>query len=126
MSEDTQSTGTEGTDRRRGPVGTVVGATLGPVGAALGTVVDDTRFALTFSVGMGADRTDGDGTTGRGPDRGTTIEIDGAEGGGAASSDSGPGGAAEDASDAAAGGTGPASDDRVDDGTQDRTDDGDD
>ena len=71
MPENTQSTETDGDESRgRGPIGTVVGATLGPFGAAVGTVVDDTRLALKLSVG-------GTGSGGDGVDRveSTTIEI---------------------------------------------------
>jgi hypothetical protein len=75
MTENTQSTETDGDESRgRGPIGTVVGATLGPFGAAVGTVVDDTRFALKLSVG-------GTGSGGGGVDRveSTTIEIEDAD-----------------------------------------------
>jgi hypothetical protein len=73
MTENPQSTETDADERRgRGPIGTVVGATLGQFGAAVGTVVDDTRLALKLSVG-------GRGSGGS-PDRdsgeGTTIDIE--------------------------------------------------
>jgi len=69
MTENTQSTETDGdVGRDRGPIGTVVGATLGPFGAAIGTLVDDTRFALKLSVGGGCGASDGA--------EGTAIEID--------------------------------------------------
>ena len=69
MTENTQSTETDGdVGRDRGPIGTVVGATLGPFGAAFGTVVDDTRFALKLSAGGGGGASDGA--------VGTTIEIE--------------------------------------------------
>lgn len=51
-----------------GPIGTMVGATLGPLGAAVGTVVDEDRFALKFSIGTNANDDDG-------MDDATTIEI---------------------------------------------------
>ena len=72
MTEHTRSTETDGdAGRGRGPIGTVVGATLGPFGAAVGTVVDDTRFALKLSVG-------GTGSGGGASDvaESTTIEIE--------------------------------------------------
>ena len=69
MTENTQSTEIDGDEARgRGPIGTVVGATLGPFGAAVGTVVDDTRFALMLSVGGGGGASDGA--------EGTKIEIE--------------------------------------------------
>lgn len=58
-------------DRTGGPIGTIVGWSLGPFGAAIGGVVDANRFALKVS--FGADR-DLDGSVGT--DRGTTIEIE--------------------------------------------------
>lgn len=58
----------------QGPVGTVLGWSLGPFGAAVGGVVDANRVAFKLSVGAGADRSrSGD------HDRGTTIEIDDGE-----------------------------------------------
>jgi hypothetical protein len=69
MTEHTQSTDEQ--SRRRGPIGTVIGATLGPFGAAVGTVVDDTRFALKLSVGGGGGASDGA--------EGTTIEVEDAD-----------------------------------------------
>lgn len=57
--------------RTGGPIGTVIGWSLGPFGAAIGGVVDADRFALKVSVG--ADR-NLDGTV-RTAD-GTTIEIE--------------------------------------------------
>lgn len=61
------------TNRRgsRGPVGTVLGWTFGPFGAAVGSVVDENRFAFKLSIGAGGDRGRTDDR-----DRGTTIEID--------------------------------------------------
>ncbi|PSQ42757.1 hypothetical protein BRD07_02995 [Halobacteriales archaeon QS_9_68_42] len=42
-------------DRQRsGAVGAVLGATLGPLEAAIGGVIDGTRFALGLSVGVDA------------------------------------------------------------------------
>jgi len=91
MTEHTQSTETDGDEGRgRGPIGTVVGATLGPFGAAVGTVVDDTRFALKLSVGG----TGSGGSRDHDSGDGTTIEIEDAaessgdrtEGGGTATS----------------------------------------
>jgi hypothetical protein len=55
-----------------GPVGTMVGATLGPLGAAVGTVVDENRLAFKFSIGTNADDDDG------GADA-TSIEIEDSE-----------------------------------------------
>jgi hypothetical protein len=52
-----------------GPIGTMVGATLGPLGAAVGTVVNEDRFAFKLSVGTGANDDDG-------MDDATTIEIE--------------------------------------------------
>ena len=75
MTEHTQSTETDGDeDRGRGTIGTVVGATLGPFGAAVGTVVDDTRFALKLSVG-------GTGSGGGASDGalGTDVEVEDAD-----------------------------------------------
>ena len=72
MTEHTQSAVTDGDEARgRGPIGTVVGARLGRFGAAVGTVVDDTRFALKLSVGgtgFGGGSSDGA--------EGTTIDIE--------------------------------------------------
>lgn len=88
MTDDRQSTGVEHETEEQasggGAIGTVVGATIGPFGAALGTVVDDTRFALKLSVGgvSAGDTTDpGAGTSGTGidPDA-TTVEIADADG----------------------------------------------
>ncbi|WP_254839239.1 hypothetical protein [Natronomonas marina] len=56
-------------DRPAGPVGAVLGATLGPFGAAVGGVVDANRLAVKLSVGTGADA----------DDDGTTIEIEAPE-----------------------------------------------
>ena len=69
MTEHTQSTDEKG--RRRGPIGTVVRATVGPLGAAAGTVVDGTRFALKLSVG-------GTGSGGGASDGalGTDVEVE--------------------------------------------------
>jgi hypothetical protein len=68
MTDDRQDAAREGDDRRSGgPIGTVLGATLGPFGAAVGGVVDENRFAVTLSVGTGA--------TGERDDEATTIEI---------------------------------------------------
>ncbi|QLD86588.1 hypothetical protein HWV23_12905 [Natronomonas halophila] len=50
------------------PVGTMLGASLGPIGAAVGAVVDEDRFAFKFSVGTGADDD--------GMNDATTIEIE--------------------------------------------------
>jgi hypothetical protein len=75
MTEHTQSTETDGDeDRVRGPIGTVVGATFGPLGAAAGTVVGETRFALKLSVG-------GTGSGGGASDGalGTNIEVEDAD-----------------------------------------------
>jgi hypothetical protein len=56
-------------DRSAGPVGTVLGATLGPFGAAIGVVVDEDRFAVRVPVDAG-------GRAGPGTDDGATaIEI---------------------------------------------------
>jgi len=69
VTDDRQDAASEGDDRRSGgPIGTVLGAALGPFGAAVGGVVDENRFAVTFSVGTGA-------TSGR-DDEATTIEIE--------------------------------------------------
>jgi hypothetical protein len=73
MTENTQSTDEQG--RRRGPIRSVVGATLGPFGAAVGTIVDDTRFALKLSVGGTGSGGSGDHDSGEG----TTIEIEDAD-----------------------------------------------
>jgi hypothetical protein len=56
-------------EERTGPIGTIVGATLGPLGAAVGTVVDEDRFAFKLSVGTDADE-------GGGMADATTIEIE--------------------------------------------------
>ncbi|MEF8807128.1 hypothetical protein [Natronomonas sp.] len=56
-------------DNESGPIGTMIGASLGPLGAAVGTVVDENRFALKFSIGTNADDDDG-------MDDATTIEIE--------------------------------------------------
>lgn len=76
-------------ERTGGAIGTVVGATIGPFGAALGTVVDDTTFALKLSMG-GARSAAGSGPDGAAARAGdasgeplaadaTTIEIEDAE-----------------------------------------------
>jgi hypothetical protein len=53
---------TEDDSRGRGdqsnPIGTVFGATFGPFGAAVGSVVSEDRFAFKFSVGTGANGDD--------------------------------------------------------------------
>lgn len=67
-------------DRRSttGPFGTMLGATFGPVGAAVGSVVDETRVAFTFSVGTGVGASGADdGDRGDdGLDDPATIEIE--------------------------------------------------
>jgi len=73
MTEDTRSDSADNRGARRGPIGTVVGATLGPFGAAVGTVVDETRFALRLSVGTGAG---GRGGSESAAGRATTIDIE--------------------------------------------------
>ncbi|MFQ3319007.1 MAG: hypothetical protein ACI8UR_001061 [Natronomonas sp.] len=55
---------------RSTPIGTVLGATFGPFGAAIGSVVDENRFAMTVSFGAGA-MDDDDGL-----DDATAIEIE--------------------------------------------------
>lgn len=76
MTDDTDAPETEReTRRRRGPIGTVLGATLGPFGAAIGTVIDEDRVALTFSLGTGAGSGDENGGTTLASDA-TTIEIE--------------------------------------------------
>jgi hypothetical protein len=97
MIENTRSTETDCDDGRgRGPVGTVVGATFGSLGAAVGTVVDDTRFALKLSVGGGGGASDGA--------EGTTIEIeDAAESGGDRTEGDGPARSSDDPTDERAG-----------------------
>jgi hypothetical protein len=55
-------------DRKSSPLGTMLGASLCPLGAAVGAVVDEDRFALKFSIGTNADDADG-------MDDATTIEI---------------------------------------------------
>lgn len=92
------------------PFGTVLRATLGPFGAALGGVVDSDRVALTVS--LGTDRPTGDGDDDM--DDATTIAIedtDESDGGDAESDD-------DTASDGRTGGDvgtddGTASDDRA-------------
>lgn len=56
-------------DNENSPIGTMIGASLGPLGAAVGTVVDENRLAVTFSIGTNADDDDG-------MDDATTIEIE--------------------------------------------------
>ena len=52
----------------------MLGATFGPVGAAVGSVVDETRVAFAFSFGTGVGRSRrGDGDDGL--DDAATIEI---------------------------------------------------
>ena len=62
-------------DRRTtGPFGTMFGATFGPFGAAVGSVVDANRMAFTFSFGTGVP-----GATRRGDEDledAATIEIE--------------------------------------------------
>ncbi|MFT4882704.1 MAG: hypothetical protein ACI8U4_000198 [Natronomonas sp.] len=59
-------------DNESGPIGTMIGASLGPLGAAVGTVVDENRLAVTVSIGTNADDDDG-------MDDATTIEIEDSE-----------------------------------------------
>jgi hypothetical protein len=40
---------------RSNPIGAMLGATFGPFGAAVGSVVSEDRFALKFSMGTNAD-----------------------------------------------------------------------
>ena len=53
------------------PVGTMLGLSFGPFGAAVGSVVDRDRFAFKFAFGTGADRDREEGLDGA-----TTVEIE--------------------------------------------------
>ena len=72
----------EETERRRpagGPVGTVLGLTVGPFGAAVGSLVDGDRFAFKFAFGAGgvdAGGPDRDGGGRDGLDEAVTVEVE--------------------------------------------------
>ena len=61
----------EGERTASDPVGTMLGLSFGPFGAALGGVVDRDRFAFKVAFGTGAERDREDGLDGA-----TTVEIE--------------------------------------------------
>lgn len=72
-------------ERRRatdGPVGTMLGTTVGPFGFALGSVIDRNRAAFAFAFGTGASRRRGDGL-----DDAATVEVTAPSEDGAGASD---------------------------------------
>lgn len=73
--------------RPNGPVGTVLGATLGPFGWAIGGVVGQDRLALKFSVGTGSTSDRDDGVTVEIDDETVETGSDGADGSGDGSGD---------------------------------------
>jgi hypothetical protein len=74
------------------PVGTMLGLTFGPFGAAVGSVVDSDRFAMKFSFGTGAR----DAARGDGLEDATTVEIVDASDADSTATDDGESGAETD------------------------------
>lgn len=77
MSDESHKSRSDEQSSSTGPIGTVLGATLGPFGAAVGSVVDENRFGLRFAFGSGASTDESADSS----DAGTTIEIEDSEGG---------------------------------------------